>query len=310
MLFFFFQAEDGIRDLVRSRGLGDVYKRQEYGAVVLCMLRGLLSVLATQLTLHCAAQMDPLQALGLGAAAQQYLQTPPPDQPPAGADLLQHVTVPSEDVFTPECFERQDSSSDAFFYAEPRMVTHIDDTAIAALSEHYAKVLPTGGRHLDLCASWVSFLPQELRPSRCVGLGMNLEELAANPQLSEHLVHDLNKDPTLPFSADSFDAVTNVVSIDYMVHPVQLLQQAHRVLSSGGLLVCSFSNRMFWTKAVRIWTAANEWQRVLVCAAYLASAGFREIQAFELVGLGQGSDPMYVVPVSYTHLTLPTKRIV
>ena len=28
MVFFFFQAEDGIRDLVRSRGLGDVYKRQ------------------------------------------------------------------------------------------------------------------------------------------------------------------------------------------------------------------------------------------------------------------------------------------
>ena len=27
---FFFQAEDGIRDLVRSRGLGDVYKRQVY----------------------------------------------------------------------------------------------------------------------------------------------------------------------------------------------------------------------------------------------------------------------------------------
>ena len=30
VFFFFFQAEDGIRDLVRSRGLGDVYKRQEY----------------------------------------------------------------------------------------------------------------------------------------------------------------------------------------------------------------------------------------------------------------------------------------
>ena len=34
-LFVFFQAEDGIRDLVRSRGLGDVYKRQEYKAEVL-----------------------------------------------------------------------------------------------------------------------------------------------------------------------------------------------------------------------------------------------------------------------------------
>ena len=30
VVFFFFQAEDGIRDLVRSRGLGDVYKRQAY----------------------------------------------------------------------------------------------------------------------------------------------------------------------------------------------------------------------------------------------------------------------------------------
>ena len=30
ILCFFFQAEDGIRDLVRSRGLGDVYKRQPY----------------------------------------------------------------------------------------------------------------------------------------------------------------------------------------------------------------------------------------------------------------------------------------
>ena len=29
-VFFFFQAEDGIRDLVRSRGLGDVYKRQRF----------------------------------------------------------------------------------------------------------------------------------------------------------------------------------------------------------------------------------------------------------------------------------------
>ena len=32
-LFFFFQAEDGIRDLVRSRGLGDVYKRQDVFAL-------------------------------------------------------------------------------------------------------------------------------------------------------------------------------------------------------------------------------------------------------------------------------------
>ena len=34
-MFFFFQAEDGIRDLVRSRGLGDVYKRQSWVGVLI-----------------------------------------------------------------------------------------------------------------------------------------------------------------------------------------------------------------------------------------------------------------------------------
>ena len=39
--FFFFQAEDGIRDLVRSRGLGDVYKRQAHQSKFHChMNRG------------------------------------------------------------------------------------------------------------------------------------------------------------------------------------------------------------------------------------------------------------------------------
>ena len=41
VMAFFFQAEDGIRDLVRSRGLGDVYKRQAlaFGGLVPCNVR-------------------------------------------------------------------------------------------------------------------------------------------------------------------------------------------------------------------------------------------------------------------------------
>mgnify|MGYP003381492608 CR=1 FL=1 len=40
MCFFFFQAEDGIRDLVRSRGLGDVYKRQGQDRVAVRLRQG------------------------------------------------------------------------------------------------------------------------------------------------------------------------------------------------------------------------------------------------------------------------------
>ena len=42
-LFLFFQAEDGIRDLVRSRGLGDVYKRQVPARIILLLTRYLSS---------------------------------------------------------------------------------------------------------------------------------------------------------------------------------------------------------------------------------------------------------------------------
>ena len=44
LFFFFFQAEDGIRDAQESRGLGDVYKRQGYQriSVLDLLIEGLL----------------------------------------------------------------------------------------------------------------------------------------------------------------------------------------------------------------------------------------------------------------------------
>ena len=51
---FFFQAEDGIRDLVRSRGLGDVYKRQAQVLAALAAfvgaVKGSLSMVGTGLS--------------------------------------------------------------------------------------------------------------------------------------------------------------------------------------------------------------------------------------------------------------------
>ena len=48
---FFFQAEDGIRDLVRSRGLGDVYKRQvlDHACSVRARVRGFVALTMTAL---------------------------------------------------------------------------------------------------------------------------------------------------------------------------------------------------------------------------------------------------------------------
>ena len=71
------------------------------------------------------------------------------------------MTTESEPEFPPGSFERVDDGDDAAFYAPPRLVTHIDDAAIAALRDHYGRVLKPNGVVLDLMSSWVSHLPEE-----------------------------------------------------------------------------------------------------------------------------------------------------
>src|SRR6266851_6772051 len=141
--------------------------------------------------------------------------------------------VRGDGLFPPAAYAREDESSDGSFYANPRKVVHIDEGAIAALGRLYADVLPTGGRLLDLMSSWRSHLPAGFTAREVVGLGMNAEEMADNPQLTRHVVHDLNRDPRLPFEDSEFDGATCAVSIQYVTHPLQLFREVRRVLRPG-----------------------------------------------------------------------------
>jgi hypothetical protein len=122
-----------------------------------------------------------------------------------------------------EAFQRQDENPDAQFYGFPRMVQHIDDEAIAAVTELYRHQLPADGAVLDLMSSWISHLPDEVQYSRISLLGMNSAELAANPRGDDFRVHDLNTNPQLPYSDNEFDAATICVSIDYLTQPTEVL---------------------------------------------------------------------------------------
>ena len=244
--------------------------------------------------------------LALTDVARAFLSQPPPRKPlPRMTNLLGSIQFPAAMPFGEDCFTREDEADDSIMYRSPILCTHIDDDAIVALTKHYRRTLPAtppgnAVALLDLCSSWVSFLPPEFTPCRCVGLGMNSFELGENEQLTERTVHNLNKDGALrlPFDDGSFDVITNVVSVDYITRPLQLFEEMHRVLRPGGVAVMSFSNRMFWHKAVRIWTEASEWQRVLICSLYfrLARGGeaFEAVEAL-LITEPEGHDPMYIV---------------
>lgn len=196
------------------------------------------------------------------------------------------------DGFPPGFFDRADPSDDALFYAPTRLVTHIDDRAIAAVTALYRE-LGVGGRVLDLMSSWVSHLDPV--PDHLTVLGMNEAELAANPVASERVVQDLNREPQLPLADESHDAVLCCVSVDYLIRPVEVFDEVHRVLKPGGAFVCTFSNRCFPTKVIRAWLALDEPGRVNLVREYFARTGPWSSVESRTCLTGIGGDPLYAV---------------
>jgi SAM-dependent methyltransferase len=187
-------------------------------------------------------------------------------------------------------FARIDPSDDARFYSVARNVVHIEPGAIEALRRVYADHFPRNATVLDLMSSWRSHLPE--RVGRVVGLGMNAEEMADNPQLDEWVIHDLNHEPRLPFPDASFDAVVCAVSVQYLVQPIAVFADVRRVLLPGGPVIVSFSNRCFPTKAVIAWLTTDDAGHRQLVRAYLERAGFDGVVDEQLPS---PDDPLFVV---------------
>ncbi len=199
----------------------------------------------------------------------------------------------TQPTLPPEAFVRIDPSDDGAFYLEPRFVTHIDRSAVRALSQFYASALPVDGVVLDLMSSWVSHLPSSFI-GRAIGHGMNAEELAANPQLDDVFVQNLNLQPALPWADGSFDAVLCCAGVQYLARPGEVFGEVARVLRPGAPVIVSFSNRCFPTKAVAVWRALDGRGHADLVALYLGNAGFQRIGRHLLCD-GSFGDPLTAV---------------
>lgn len=195
-----------------------------------------------------------------------------------------------------EHFRRYDESPDDQFYREPRLVTHVDDAAVAAATAFYRDLLRAGGRVLDLMSSWVSHLPPDAEYAAVAGLGMNAAELDANPRLTERVVQDLNVTPALPWEDGSFDSAIVTVSVQYLTRPAEVFAEVGRVLVPGGPFAVLYSNRCFPTKAVAVWQALGSQEHADLIGLYFRLSGaFEQPQAYDLSPNPGQSDPLYAV---------------
>ncbi|MGY2766837.1 SAM-dependent methyltransferase [Thermostichus sp. MS-CIW-26] len=197
-----------------------------------------------------------------------------------------------------------DPSDDALFYSYPRFVTHVDSGFIGQLTDLYREHLRPQTRILDLMSSWVSHLPPEMEFAHVEGHGMNPEELAANPRLDHFFIQNLNQNPSLPFPDQSFDAVLNTVSVQYLQQPEQVFAEVYRILKPQGLFIVSFSNRMFFQKAIQAWRDNSEAGRVELVRRYFESVpGFAVVKVIRRPApmgwlgfwAGGGGDPFYAL---------------
>ncbi len=208
-------------------------------------------------------------------------------------------------LLRPEQRTKQDETNDTDFYAYPRLVTHVDSGFLDRLTNLYREKLQPNTRIFDMMSSWVSHLPQEMEFAHIEGQGMNEEELAKNTRLDRYFVRNLNKEPQFPLADGEFDAVLNVVSVQYLQYPEAIFSEIHRILKPNGIAIISFSNRMFYQKAIAAWRDGSEISRLKLVKKYFNSvSGFSEPEVIchtsnlpsflQMLGMA-GADPFYAV---------------
>ncbi|KAK6155242.1 hypothetical protein DH2020_009490 [Rehmannia glutinosa] len=186
-------------------------------------------------------------------------------------------------VLTQQDRTKLNISPDREFYAFPRFVTHVDTNFISTLTNLYREILKPEMEILDLMSSWISHLPEEVKYEKVVGHGLNAQELARNS------------------------------SVQYLQQPEKVFAEIFRVLKPGGVFIVSFSNRLFYEKAISAWRDGTAYSRVQLVVQYFQCVeGFTQPQIIRklpnskednsifsrimgLLGLLSGSDPFYAV---------------
>ena len=170
---------------------------------------------------------------------------------------------------------KSDICDDEIFYQQPRFVHHLSDSFRNRLTNLYSEYLHNHQVILDLMSSWVSHLPSNISYKKVIGHGMNEAELSSNERLDRFFVQNLNKKQNMPIEDSSVDVGLIVAGWQYLQYPEKVSLELSRVIKSDSLLIISFTNRAFWTKAPNIWTYSSEEKRIEYVTSVLTSNGWR-----------------------------------
>ena len=183
---------------------------------------------------------------------------------------------------------KQDESNDELFYSMPRFVQHLDGGFRKELTNLYSDRIEAGTIILDLMSSWVSHLPASNNYKEVIGHGLNEQELKANKQLSSYWLQNLNVNQHLPLADCQIDTGLIVAGWQYLQKPEAVASELFRVVKPGGILIVSFSNRMFSSKAPLAWLESSDRERLNLISKVVRHQGWHieELVSKETVDSG------------------------
>lgn len=164
---------------------------------------------------------------------------------------------------------------------------------------HFAFYLKPGMSILEFGAAEDSYLPDDIKPSRHVGVGLSTKLMEENPSLTEKLEVDLNKviedqfvdsDELRKLMLEPFDAIIMTNTIDFLTHPREVHRTAWQLLKPGGIMLVAFTSKKaypqkFERAQTKMWRDFNDDQHMWIAGSFFqfsAGDGWENLLGFNI----------------------------
>jgi SAM-dependent methyltransferase len=176
---------------------------------------------------------------------------------------------------------------------------HVLTATFPPFYRHYAFYLQDGMSICEFGAAEESYLPQNMKFSRHVGVSLSGKLMDKNPSLTEKLIVNLNKvieekgvdsDELKMLASEPFDAVIMANTVDFLTHPREVFKSAWQILKPGGIMIVPFSTRKaysdkFERAQTKVWRDYNDDQHMWVAGSFFqfsAGDGWENLLGFDI----------------------------
>jgi SAM-dependent methyltransferase len=152
---------------------------------------------------------------------------------------------------------------------------------------------------LEFGAAEESYLPNNVKFERHVGVGLNEKLMNENPSLTSRLVVDLNKvvededvdsNELRLLGAEPFDAIIMANTADFLTHPREVYKTAWRLLKPGGIMMVAFTSKnayadKFQRAQTMMWRNYNDDQHMWAYGSFFqfsAGEGWETLLGFDI----------------------------